>query len=459
MSDDLKGREASLVGVSQTNILQRRCDGMKKTYVCDTSVLIHSPDSILKFEDNVIVIPLVVLDEIAGIRKDPGERGQAAREFQRLLDSLHTNGGNLHDGISLPGGGKLVVQLEPDHLPVKPRNADNVIIATAYHLSKNGKGFPKPTVVVSNDFGLRFRAEALGLKAEEYRNDKVSIPDQYGKIFHEGETPPDIRSVRYMVSSSGARIFRLSEDDKMTEIRRGRSVYGLTPRNVYQECAFDACLSDLVDLVVLSGRSGSGKTIISVASGLHLVERTNRNRHNAAAMTMIRPCDSLFVTRPTVPVGQYDIGALPGEKESKLHPWLQPVFDSLEVLFDSKKQEKDGRDVKYKPYEYLLDKGMLELESLGFLRGRSLRNRFILLEEMQNGRKIDALTAVTRAGENSKVVITGDPNQIDAYYLPKNATALNHVISRMIQEPNFCYLSLPDTARSRLAEQGARLLQ
>jgi PhoH-like ATPase len=434
------------------NIIERRSPDMKKTYVLDTSVIIHDFESVLRFQDNTVVVPVTVLGEIDGLKKAPGEVGYAARSFLRLLDSLHTNGGDLHKGIHLPEGGTLIVVQEPPSIPFRRKNEDNFIIATADHLSKNGKGFPKPVIMCSNDASLRFISESIGLEAQEYRNDKVSIPEQYGKVFQEGGDVPDIRSVQYMISPSGTNIYRVV-DGKTTAIKRGKKVNGIAPRNIYQECAFDALLCDDIDIVVLSGKSGSAKTLMGVASGLYLVDRTIQKKS-----PNMRPFDRLFVTRPTVPVGDYDLGFLPGSKEEKLDNWLQAIFDNMEVVFGSNRHEKDGRAVKYTPQECLTDQGLLEVESLGYIRGRSLRNRFMLVDEFQNGRKADALTLVTRAGENSKICITGDPKQIDSPFISKDSCALNHVISRFIQETNFCYLSLPETARSRLAEQGARLL-
>jgi PhoH-like ATPase len=251
-----------------------------------------------------------------------------------------------------------------------------------------------------------------------------------------------IESVRYQMA--GDMIFRLWGRAAQMPIKRQRLLSGIAPRNVEQECAMDALSSDEISVVALTGSAGSGKTLLGLAAGLHLYER---NRF-----------EQVMVARPTVPMGN-DLGYLPGEIEDKMRPWMQPIFDNLEVIVKTPFEKKDDTHVsKYRSMDYLIESGIVHIEPLTYIRGRSLPKKFLIVDEAQNLRPLDVKTILTRAGEGTKVVLTGDMHQIDTPYLDTYSNGLAYLIGNFIHEENFCYLNLRKSARSPLAERAALLL-
>ncbi len=275
--------------------------------------------------------------------------------------------------------------------------------------------------------------------------DSGSIVRRFGRIRREPAVAGDIRSVRFL--RTGDDIFRLQGVEQRWKIKQEKSLDGIVPKTDDQRCAIDALLNPGVEVMALTGAAGTGKTLLALAAGIHQTTKSSPLY------------EQVVVARPIAPLGN-DIGYLPGDINGKLGPWMQPIFDNLEVIVNTpKEQGKDGAPpARNASYQYLIDSGVLHIEALTYIRGRSLPRRYFIVDEAQNLRPLDVKTIVTRCGDGTKLIFTGDLNQIDAPHLDPASNGLAYLISRFINEENFCYLNLKGTVRSRLAEQGARLL-
>lgn len=421
---------------------------MKKIFVLDTNVLIHDPEAILHFADNDVVVPITVIEELDKIKKGNGEIPYSARVALRLIDSFR-EAGNLSTCVKLPGNGSLRVVINGGSHPQKS-SADNRIILSAVSLA-NGGNNSCPVILVSKDTSVRIKAEALGLSAQDYLRDKTTVFQKYGDVLENDSVPDDIKSVKYM--KSGDKIFRIYGKNNMEMIRRQRPVMSILPKNVEQECAIDALLSGRVDVVALTGRAGTGKTLLAVAAGLHFSTKTSHK----ISSEHVKKYEQVVVARPIVPMGN-DIGFLPGDIKEKLHPWMQPIYDNLDVIVGTSDEQVEGKDINYRSTDYLIESDIVHIEPLTYIRGRSLPRRFLIIDEAQNLRPLDVKTIITRCGEGTKVVFTGDLEQIDSPFLDAASNGLAYLINRFIKEENFCYLNLKKSARSALAEQAAELL-
>ncbi len=428
-----------------------------KTFVIDTNVLIHYPEAIMSFRDNEIVIPLEVLEELDGLKTYPDQRGKAAREAIRFLQSL-THKGNLNEGVKLENGSVLRVSfLLPESVPAGfglDKN-DNKIIFCAYALQSEGKR----VFFVSKDINARVKAAALGIRAVDYEKQKVDIATLYqglreidtstetiSRIISTGELPWKERlypnefvllrdktsdqSVLAKGDSIGARLLALPEWDG--------SIAGIAPLNERQRVAFELLLDDDVKLVTLVGKAGTGKTLLAIAAGL---KRTVEDRAYSR----------MLVTRPVVPVGK-DIGYLPGEKSAKMANWMQPLFDNLEQILGEYKRQN------VKSVDQLIKDKVVEIEALSFIRGRSLPNQYMIVDEAQNLTPHEIKTIVSRAGEGTKVVLTGDPYQIDNMYLDSNSNGLSYLVDAFKGQQIYGHITLVRSERSELAELAASLL-
>lgn len=417
---------------------------MRKTFVLDTNVLIHDPESIFKFEENDAVIPMVVIEELDRLKKGHGEIAYSARHALKNIDGLRERG-NIAAGVPLGTGGTVTIEYIPHINDIM--SPDNAIIKTALHIMENtNRSKYRPVILVSKDTAVRIKAESLGLYTEDYKNDKTAIFQNYGIVLNDDDYTNGILSIRY--KQCGEDIYRLQGEDKQSKIKRGKSLENISPKNIEQECAIDALTNPNIEIVALTGSAGTGKTVLALAAGIH--QTTKRSPLY----------EQVLVARPVVPMGN-DLGYLPGDIDDKLAPWMQPIFDNLEVIVNTPAgQFKDNTAIsKYKNYQYLIDSGILNIEALTYIRGRSLPKRYFIIDEAQNLRPLDIKTIITRCGEGTKIVFTGDLNQIDTPYLDAMSNGLSYLISRFINEENFCYLNLKNSVRSRLAEQGARLLQ
>lgn len=437
---------------------------MKKTYILDTSVLVHDPRALTEFEDNDIVIPIAVVEEIDGHKKRQDEVGRNARWVSAFLDKLRAVG-HLDTGVPLgKQKGKIRVELnhqEVEKLPptLDRSKVDNRIIAVAYALKKDSQ---IPVILVTKDINMRIKADALGIPAEDYETDKIEIEEVYtgsrtvkvepeviDRFFKTGEVALKEEGLytNQMViledsfGSSKSALARHLNGGKLVPLRFGnQDPFGLKARNKEQKFALELLLDEEVRLVTLIGKAGTGKTLLALAAGLQKVVEESKYRR-------------LAVSRPVIPMGN-DLGFLPGDINEKLRPWMQPIYDNLEFLFNNRdKNEKIDQLVNS-----MKDLNILELEALTYIRGRSIPNQFLLVDEAQNLSPHEIKTVITRVGEGTKIVLTGDPYQIDHPYLDSNSNGLTFVVERFKNEKIAGHITLSKGERSDLAELGAKLL-
>jgi len=427
----------------------------KKIFVLDTNILIHDPDSIYKFEDNNIVIPFTVIEELDRLKRGPGEVAASARKVLRTIDELRKSG-LIVEGVPMEGGGiiSVVTRLSATGLGLLENGVeDNKIIRAALYVSENlpmeNGDCPPKVILVSKDTAVRIKGESMGLLVEDYKHDKTSIFENYGTLI-EADYVNGISSVRYVKSDEV--IYRLRGESERMEINGSKGIEGILPKNDGQRCVIDALLDPAIEIIALTGSAGTGKTLLALAAGIHqVIQRTT---------TKPALYEKVVVARPIIPMGN-DLGYLPGDIREKLDPWMQPIFDNLEVFVKTPKDQHKGDGTIGRCYttaEYLIDIGVLQIEALTYIRGRSMPKLYFIVDEAQNLRPIDFKTIVTRAGEGTKIIFTGDMRQIDTPYLDATSNGLAILISRFINEENFCYFNLTSTVRSKLAEQGAKLL-
>ncbi|TVY00561.1 PhoH family protein [Cohnella terricola] len=437
---------------------------MRKIYVLDTNVLLHDPLSLFAFDDNEVIIPSVVLEEIDSKKRLADEIGRNARNISRELDDIRAQG-QLHAGVPLPSGGLLKVEMN-HRLFVKVQEMfgemtnDNRILAVAlnYHMEEQESEDPRPVILVSKDVLVRVKADVLGITAQDYLSDQVmSVTDQYSghstlhvhpsviDEFYSNRTlnvnqlgdkikfhPNEFVILRDEMGTSKSALLKTTPDGKRLEPLHMSNdpVWGITARNAQQRMALELLLNDDIPLVTLTGRAGTGKTLITLAAGLMKVEDEHRFK-------------KLLIARPVVPMGK-DIGYLPGEKEEKLRPWMQPIYDNLEFLFDTKK----AGDLD----KILMGMGSIQVEALTYIRGRSIPGQFIIIDEAQNLSKHEVKTIVSRVGEHSKIVLLGDPEQIDHPYLDSQSNGLTYLVERFREEGISGHVTLEKGERSRLAQ-------
>ncbi|MEJ5229741.1 MAG: PhoH family protein [Pseudothermotoga sp.] len=412
---------------------------MVKNYVLDTNVLIHDPESIYSFEDNNIVLPLPVLEELDKLKRRSDSVGKSAREVIRELDKLRASG-DLSKGVRLQGGGLLSVMSITDGRREAPeflfeKYIDNWILAYVLRLKRTSS---VPTILVSKDISLRVKAAALGITAQDYltdRSDLASLPHGYielDKKIDEDQTL-EMPENQYIKAKNG--YFKIKNKvAKRLLLDRSDVVWGISPLNDQQLFAMDALLDDDVNLVTVVGIAGTGKTLIALACGLEKTLKEKRYKR-------------VIVTRALIPVGK-DVGYLPGSLEEKLEPWMQPIMDNLEFLFDR---------VQMNLKEFL-KKDLMELSALSFIRGRSIPGQYMIVDEAQNLTPHEIKTVLTRAGNDTKVVLLGDPYQIDTPYLDKDSNGLVYAASRLIGNPLVAHITLTKGERSRLATLAAEKL-
>jgi PhoH-like ATPase len=434
---------------------------VKKNYILDTNVLLHDPNSLVSFQENQILLPIEVLEEIDRFKREGTELGQNARSVSRQLDALRGRG-RLSEGVSLPNGGRLRIIFLPkssNGLPgVNGHTVDSRIIATA--LKVRDESPEAPTILVTKDINLRIRADALGLQAEDYETGRIQLSDLYSGMFElavtgdrliafradgELELPAPRNPNEYGTLSDEAapRRTALGKVDasgkKLVPILDCRDgVWGIKPRNREQHFAFDALLDDRVKLVTLMGKAGTGKTLLAMAAGLKrtIVDREYRR---------------VVVARPTISVGK-EIGFLPGTLEEKLNPWMQPIHDALELLSDLNMGNESRRTGD------LMRSGMIVVEALSYIRGRSIANQFMIIDEAQNLTPLEVKTIITRVGHGTKIVFTGDPYQIDNPYVDSTSNGFNYIVSKFREQAVAAHVELQKGERSELAEIAANLL-
>jgi PhoH-like ATPase len=490
-----------------------------KTFVLDTNVLIHDPQSIYKFQENNLAIPVEVLEELDSIKTEQStERGRNARRVHRILQELLPDSRSMLEGVELPNGGTLSVIINPYLADPSRKSAamdrlrailpdltkkDNRIIASALFIQEQ---FPPPTILVTKDVNVQLKARALGLESEDYLNDKV--PEEVEEPSYR-EISLSIYELqrfgsegKFEITAKAAKQLYLNEyvllrsDEgktmparyygdnmvhrlKLPDYVKAPGGIPIRARNLEQQFLMDALLDDGIHMVTCFGKAGTGKTLLTTACALFQTLDEN-SRY-----------DGVSISRPVIALGK-DIGFLPGTLDEKMKPWLQPYYDALEVLMPSKPPKEPQFAAKkvskkkhwkreemmtplssaqssngshghapvgpVKPYERLLKSGLVEIEALCFIRGRSIARRFFILDEAQQLTPHEVKTVITRISEGSKIILIGDPAQIDNPYVDSRSNGLVYCHNRMKGQTIAAHVTLTKGERSRLAELAADLL-
>ena len=456
-----------------------------KTFVLDTNVLLHSSQSLESFHDNDVVIPMAVVEELDKFKKNSDELGRNARAVIRSLDRLRginsAEPGALTRGVSLKdlsgaATGRLFVPVTPPATngaaalakrvdsvfgsDLDLQSPDNRILRVACALQEE----EKEVIFISKDINLRIKADALGLRVMDYERGKIDKDTLYTgfrqksvsrgaleRLFREHRLPGAGFSVlanEFLVLSAEdnpkqSALVRCGADGVLRLLERTDKVWNIIPRNKEQRMAFDLLLDPSIKLVTLVGGAGTGKTLLALAAALQLVL-------NDAAY------EKVLVSRPIIPLGN-DIGYLPGSKDNKLANWMQPIFDNLALLLGGEAERKPKSSSRYS-VEGLVAARQIELEALTYIRGRSIPRQFVIVDEAQNLTPHEIKTIVSRCGDDTKMVLTGDPDQIDNPYLDSSSNGLSCVVERMKGQPIFGHITLSRSERGALAALAAKLL-
>ncbi|MBU0741604.1 PhoH family protein [bacterium] len=430
-----------------------------RCFLLDTNVLLHDSTALEAFEEHHIVITVDVLEELDRFKRENDERGRNARRVIRTIDALRQNG-PLREGVPLSGGGLLFVLVD-DYVSYLPKGMsgsipDNRLLATALYLQEQGVDI----TFVTKDINARVKGDALGVRSEDLQRDTVDFDELYtgwteldcksseidafyaeGHLELAGEFHPNegvllrnetnAKQTALGIYQGGShRIERL----RFEELHP----WGLQALNLQQHFALELLMREDIQLVSMLGQAGTGKTLLALAVGLHKVAEEKSYRR-------------IMVSRPIMPLGR-DIGYLPGTKEEKLESWMEPIFDNLQYLVDPQLEQSTDK------VDYLFDTGVIEVEAVTYIRGRSLPRLYILIDEAQNLTPHEVKTVVSRAGHDTKVVLTGDAYQIDNPYLDASSNGLTYLVERFKNESIYGHITLAKSERSRLASLAAALL-
>ena len=467
---------------------------LAKNYVLDTNVLLHDPAALERFKENHLCILVDVLSELDRFKSEQTERGANARRVHRRLTEMFTNSEKVTHGVTTEGGGTVrLVIYDPSSCPKNSdildrfhrifpdrERVDHRILAACLLLMQHNKA---PVVLVTKDINMQLKARAVGIDCQDYLNDKVDArevsnyevrrievdPSELHRFASTGDLPVSedrfvgVATNEYVLLGAGEKQTipaRLAHDGRFVrlnipEVLKIPDGQSLKPLNLGQRCLIDALLNPEISLVTCYGHAGTGKTLVAVAAGLH--EMFNR-KYNG-----------ITVSRPVVAMGD-QLGFLPGSLDEKMRPWLQPIHDALDLLMrpttplgPRRKQQKPSgasgvpATIK-KPYELLMEQGILEIEALCYIRGRSIPNRFFILDEAQQLTPQEAKTIVTRMSRDSKLVLVGDPAQIDNPYVDSRSNGLVYTRNRLKGQPFVAHIALNRGERSELAEAGAQLM-
>lgn len=462
----------------------------RKTYVLDTNVLLTDADSLNAFGDNNIIIPLVVLEELDRHKTGMDDTGRNARQVSRELDALRKTNGNLFDGVDLPNGGKLKVSYmkvnSSDEFAedINMQKVDNVIIAFMLRLKLKNK---IDATLVSRDVNIRLKCDALGIKAEDYLKMHVSgnkeqfyhgvavidVDEEEINEFYDNDfltlASPSLKDSAFcpnqvvILKNTNQSQQKKSAITKVVNgtllpIKQYDNVFGLKPRNKEQHFSLDLLLDTNVKIVTMTGPSGCGKTLLALAAALDQLK----------GFGTFPTYERLIVTRPIQPVGR-DIGFLPGTIEEKMEPWIAPIKDNINFLMGCKKpkqltKQRNGKNQQKpsmfdEPYLALLqENGVIEIEAITHIRGRSIPNSFIIIDESQNLSIHELKTIVTRVGEGTKIVLTGDTNQIDRVDINLYTNGLTYAIEKFKEYDISGHITLLKGERSELATLASQIL-
>ncbi|MDR0499405.1 MAG: PhoH family protein [Holophagales bacterium] len=437
----------------------------KKVFVLDTNVLLHDPQSIFRFQEHDLIIPIIVIEEIDTFKKDQTEIGRNARTVSRNLDALRSKG-SLSKGVQLDGGGTLTVDVSnhpfKDSFPnINKSPADNIILACAKaQLDKRHEN----VVLVSKDTNLRIKADALGLVAEDYNSNRVEVDELYSgtaelfvnyedfdQFFEMGMPLLDDEEFFYnqcitlidKADNSHTALGRFNGTDRRIHPLRVNDAapWGITPKNREQQFALELLLDESLRVVTLLGRAGTGKTLLAIAAGLQQI--VDDEKYN-----------KLLVSRPVMPMGK-DLGFLPGDVENKLRPYMQPIYDNLDFIVAANTEMRRRSSMTVGQLE---EGGYLNVEPLTYIRGRSIPNQYIIVDEAQNLTPHEVKTILTRAGNGTKIVLTGDPYQIDNPYVDGSTNGLSFLAEHFKNQELFGHVILTKGERSKLAELASVLL-
>ncbi|AFS28222.1 PhoH family protein [Chlamydia psittaci] len=430
---------------------------MKKTMVIDTSVFIYDPEALSSFENTRIIIPFTVIEELEAFAKD---RDESAKNASRALSNIRLlleRSGNHAEGISLPNGSELRIEVSSiANLANDEKRRKLLTLELLQVIAQR-----EPMVFVTKSLGRRVRAEALGIEARDYENKRFSFRSLYRGYRELTVSPSDVENFythgyldvpldiapapnEYFFISGGENYFALGRyhetEGRIVSLRAlPDKIWGIKPLNNEQKCALDLLLRDDIKLVTLMGQAGSGKTVLALAAAMYQVfDKGNYNK--------------LLVSRPIIPMGK-DIGFLPGLKEEKLLHWMQPIYDNMEFLFSI-----GGMGDFSEVLQSLIEAKKLEMEALTYIRGRSLPKVFMIIDEAQNLTPHEIKTIISRAGKDTKIVLTGDPTQIDSLYFDENSNGLTYLVGKFHHLSLYGHMFLTRTERSKLAAAAATIL-
>ena len=437
----------------------------KKIFVLDTSVILHDHNSLNCFEENDVAIPITVLEELDNFKRGNDTKNFEAREFIRILDRL-SNDFTLQDWIPIngPEKGKFKIIMENESLPsdavkVFGNKNDHKILNAALSLKVSNK--EAKIILVSKDINLRLKAKALNVIAEDFETGKIDRDstlyngkqmleniesDFINKLYKQGQNT-DISVLKNKIVSNGFYILKNGKSsvlgyynpfDEQLERVEKQYVYGIKPKNAEQTFALHALLNPDIKLMSLQGVAGTGKTLLALASALE--------QHNLY--------HQIVLARPIVPLSNKDIGYLPGNAEDKINPYMQPLFDNLKFI----KNQFGEKEKKYRKIVEMEEQGKLKISALAYIRGRSLSNVIFIVDEAQNLTPHEVKTIITRAGENTKIIFTGDVFQIDTPYLDEQSNGLSYLIDRLKGNDLFAHITLEKGERSELANLANQLL-
>jgi PhoH-like ATPase len=442
-----------------------------RTFVLDTNVLLYDPGAIYHFHEHAVVIPITVIEEIDKFKKDANETGRNARTVSRYLDGMRRKG-SLGEGVPTnEKGGSIRVDFFGRESEVAitwgADNNDNRILACARRLQIQ---LGENVALITRDTNMRLKCDALGINAEDYEHSQLEVDEVYtgmadrevsadliDSLYQHGHAEGDglkglcaNQFVMLTAEDTPGKSAMARWDGRRNRLRLvGRhkeGVWGIFARNKEQLFAMDLLLDESVQLVSLNGVAGTGKTLVALACGLQQVADQQTYR-------------KLLVSRPIFPLGR-DMGFLPGDVEQKLNPWMKPIFDNLEFLLSTRSESSstNRREVPEPEYQYLMDQKIIEVEPLTYIRGRSIPRQYLIVDEAQNLTPHEVKTVLTRAGEGTKVILTGDPYQIDNPYVDALSNGLTYTVERFKNSTISGHVTLRKGERSELAELAAQLL-